>query len=108
MRKQEQSTGNDGSTLALQPMGRVNQSRKQRAPVAPQNGDFSSQKKKEIGSQIVGACARSAQSVFAYLVLCFKMLYKSLTFTSTQIYMLFCFIPISGFSYLLSLNIPLL
>ena len=40
MHKREQSTGDDGSTLALKPMGRVNPSRKQRAPVAPQNGDL--------------------------------------------------------------------
>ena len=36
--------GDDGSTLALKPMGRVNQSPKQRAPVAPQNGEMSLQK----------------------------------------------------------------
>ena len=44
MHKQEQSAGKDGSTLALKPMGRVNQSPKQRVPVAPQNGDLSPQK----------------------------------------------------------------
>ena len=44
MHKREQSTGDDGSTLALKPTGRVNQSPKQRAPVAPQNGDLSQQK----------------------------------------------------------------
>ena len=44
MRKQEQSMGNDGFTLALKPMGRINRSLKQRAPVAPQNGDLSLQK----------------------------------------------------------------
>ena len=43
MCKREQSMGDDGSTLALKPMGRVNQSLKQRAPVAPQNGDLSPQ-----------------------------------------------------------------
>ena len=43
-RKREQSMGDDGSTLALKPMGRVNRSPKQRAPVAPQNGDLSPQK----------------------------------------------------------------
>ena len=35
----------DRSTLALKPMGRVNQSPKQRVPVTPQNGDLSPQKK---------------------------------------------------------------
>ena len=44
MHKPEPSTGNDGSTLALKPMGRVNQSPKERVPVAPQNGDLSPQK----------------------------------------------------------------
>ena len=34
----------DASTLALKPMGGINQSLKQRAPVAPQNGDLSPQK----------------------------------------------------------------
>ena len=38
MHKQEQSTGDDGSILALKPMVRVNWSPKQRVPVAPQNG----------------------------------------------------------------------
>ena len=38
MRKREQSTGDNGSTLALKPMGRVNRSPKQRVTVAPQNG----------------------------------------------------------------------
>ena len=47
MRKQEQGVGNDGSTLALKPMGRVNQSPKQGAPAAPQNGDLSPQKLKK-------------------------------------------------------------
>ena len=37
MHQHEQSTGDDGST------GRVNRSPKQRAPVAPQNGDLSPQ-----------------------------------------------------------------
>ena len=45
MHKQEQSSGDDGYTLALKPMGRVNQSLKQQVPVAPQNGDLSPQKK---------------------------------------------------------------
>ena len=40
----EQSAGDDGSTQALKPMGRVNQSLKQRTPVAQQNGDLSPQK----------------------------------------------------------------
>ena len=46
MCKQEQSAGlrDDGSTLALKPMGRVNQSPKQKVPVAPQNGYLSLQK----------------------------------------------------------------
>ena len=44
MHKQEQSADNDGSTLALNPMGRVNRSMKQRVTVAPQNGDLSPQK----------------------------------------------------------------
>ena len=44
MPKQEQSAGDDGSTLALKPVGRVNRSPKQRAPVDPQNGDLSPQK----------------------------------------------------------------
>ena len=43
MCKQQQSMDDDGSTLALKPMGRVNQSPKQRALVAPQNGDLSLQ-----------------------------------------------------------------
>ena len=38
------STGNGASTLALKPMGGVNQSLKQSAPVAPQNGVLSPQK----------------------------------------------------------------
>ena len=38
--KGEQTAGDDWSILALKPMGRVNQSLKQRVPVAPQNGDF--------------------------------------------------------------------
>ena len=42
--KQEQITGNDGPTLALKPMGRVNHSLKQRISVAPQDGDLSPQK----------------------------------------------------------------
>ena len=37
--KLEQNSGNDASTLALKPTGTVNQSPKQRVPVAPQNGD---------------------------------------------------------------------
>ena len=40
-----ESAGDAASTLALKPMGRVNQSPKQRVPVAPQNGDLSAQKK---------------------------------------------------------------
>ena len=44
MPKQEQSAGDDGSTLALKHMGRVNRSPKQRVLVAPQNGDLSPQK----------------------------------------------------------------
>ena len=47
MCKREQSMGDDGSTLALKPMGRVNWSPKQRAPVAPQKGDLSPQKFKK-------------------------------------------------------------
>ena len=39
-----ESAGDVASTLALKPMGRVNWSPKQRAPVAPQNGDFVSTK----------------------------------------------------------------
>ena len=48
--KQGQSVGNDGSTLAFKPTGRVNRSLKQRVPLAPQNGDLSLQKlkKKEV------------------------------------------------------------
>ena len=42
-----ESAGNDGSTLALKPIDRVNRSPKQRASVAPQNGDLSPQKLKE-------------------------------------------------------------
>ena len=38
------SAGDGASTLALKPMARVNRSLKQRAAVAPQNGDLSSQK----------------------------------------------------------------
>ena len=34
------SADNDGSTLALKPMRRVNQSLTQKVPVAPQNGDI--------------------------------------------------------------------
>ena len=44
MHKRDLSAGDDGSTLALKPMGRVNRSPKQRAPVAPQNSDLSPQK----------------------------------------------------------------
>ena len=44
MRNQKQTVGDDGSTLVLKPTGRVNRSPKQRAPVAPQNGDLSPQK----------------------------------------------------------------
>ena len=40
MCKQEKSTGGYGSTLALKPMGRVNQSPKQRTTVALQNSDL--------------------------------------------------------------------
>ena len=36
--------GDEGSTLALKPTCRVNQSLQQRVPVAPQNGDLSPQK----------------------------------------------------------------
>ena len=43
-RKREQSTGDDGSALALKSMGRVNQSLKQRVSVTLQNGDLSPQK----------------------------------------------------------------
>ena len=45
MPKQEQSTGDDGSTLALKPRGRVNQNLTQRVPVTPQNRNLSPQKK---------------------------------------------------------------
>ena len=45
MHIQEQSAGDEASTLALKPMGRSNQSPKQIVPVAPQNGDLSPQKK---------------------------------------------------------------
>ena len=38
------SAGDGVSTLDLKPMNRVNQSPKQRVPVAPQNGDLSPQK----------------------------------------------------------------
>ena len=34
------STGNGASTLALKAMDRINQSPKQRVPLAPQNGDI--------------------------------------------------------------------
>ena len=37
------SPGDGASTLALKPMDGVNQSPKQRVPVAPQNGDLSPQ-----------------------------------------------------------------
>ena len=37
------SAGSGASTLALKPMGRVNQSLKQRVLVVPQNGDLSLQ-----------------------------------------------------------------
>ena len=43
MQKQEQSAGDDESSLALKPMGRVNWSLKQSGLVAPQNGDLSPQ-----------------------------------------------------------------
>ena len=48
------STGDGASTLALKPMGGVNQSPKQRSSVAPQNGDLSPQKifKKKEDSKI--------------------------------------------------------
>ena len=39
-----ESTGDGVSTLGLKPMGGVNQSPKQREPVAPQNGDLSPEK----------------------------------------------------------------
>ena len=42
------SVGHGASTLALKPMGRINQSLKQRVPVALQNGDLTPQKLKEI------------------------------------------------------------
>ena len=48
MPKQEQSADDDGSTLALKPMARVNQSPKQRVPVTPQNSDLSPQKIKQM------------------------------------------------------------
>ena len=48
MHKQEQSTGNNASILLLKPMGRVNQSLKQRVSVASQNGNLSLQKKKKL------------------------------------------------------------
>ena len=38
--KQEQSTGNLASILALKPMNRVNQDPKQKVPMTPQNGDL--------------------------------------------------------------------
>ena len=44
--KWEQSAGDDGSTLGLKPMGRVNWHLKQRIPATPQNGDLSPQIKK--------------------------------------------------------------
>ena len=40
-----ESTGDGASTLALIPMGRVNQSPKQRVPMTPQNGDIVTRKK---------------------------------------------------------------
>ena len=43
----QKSVGDGTSTLALEPMGRVNQSSKQRVPVVPQNADLSPQKKKK-------------------------------------------------------------
>ena len=43
MCKREQSTSDDGSTLALKSTGRVNLSPKQRVPVTPQNGELSPQ-----------------------------------------------------------------
>ena len=43
-RKQKMSTGDDGSTLALKAMGRVNRNLEQIIPVTPQNGDLSRQK----------------------------------------------------------------
>ena len=42
-----EGAGNGAPTLALKPMGRVNQSPKQRVPVAPQNGDILTAKKKK-------------------------------------------------------------
>ena len=44
MCKQYQIAGDDGYTLALKPMGRVNQSLKQRVSVIPQYGALSPQK----------------------------------------------------------------
>ena len=41
----DMSAGNGASTLALKPMGRVNQSPKQRVPVAPQISDIVTVKK---------------------------------------------------------------
>ena len=41
------STGNGASTLALKPMGGVNQSLKQRVPLAPQNGNIVTAKLKK-------------------------------------------------------------
>ena len=39
------STGNDTSTQALIPIGRVNRSPKQRVPLAPENGEIVTTKK---------------------------------------------------------------
>ena len=40
-----EGTGDGAPTLALKPMGGVNQSLKQKVPVAPQNGDIVTAKK---------------------------------------------------------------
>ena len=42
------SAGDGATTLALKPMGRLNQSPKQRVPVAPQNGNLAPQIKKKL------------------------------------------------------------
>ena len=46
--KATESAGDGASTLALKPMGGVNQSPKQKTPVAPQNGDIAKIKKKKV------------------------------------------------------------
>ena len=59
MPMQEQNTGNGRSTLALKPMGRVNSSLRQRVPLAPYNGDHTTNffKKSKVIIQLNGTVA---------------------------------------------------